>query len=339
MLRRIESFTMSPNFGDYETYGRISYTNGGNWGINQNGPGGRRYLSQVYNNTQSTQYLQWPIIAPNSFSILGHSFRVYVPVGTVNRIEFHDAVNGNAQVVVTFNGNNGVVGISSATTLFTSNLSQFPIGAWFWVEIMVTVGTGTSGAVSVRLPSTSINISGVNTAPSNRPYVDLTANNLSGSGYFMDMHWWDTTGSYNNTFLGDRGTLGFLPTANGDTNQYAPNGQTSNYLNAASNPPNSADFNASSTVGAVELYKGASASTAISVGGVQASLIGYKSDSGTRSQAVIIKSGGATASAGSQPLPDSAMTSFGIFEADPSTNVPFVPSALPLLQWGGEVTA
>jgi hypothetical protein len=133
--------------------------------------------------------------------------------------------------------------------------------------------------------------------------------------------------------------LGFLPKANGDSTDYTPHGLASNYLNAANSPPNLSDYNSSATVGAQDLYTGASQSGVAAVGAVQSSLIGALGGTGVRSQAAIIKSGSTIGAGAGMGLSISARAQFGLWETDPSTGVPFVPSALTALQWGGEVTA
>jgi hypothetical protein len=281
----------------------------------------------------------WAVIAGGSLSNLGHSLRLNVPYGQTSYIQFWDLVNGNSQTTIAFNGSNGVITVSSASQLLQTGPLQFPLNAWFWVEMLVGIATGTAGFVKVWCQGAQIiNLTGVATQATGRPYVDTTAVS-SNYSFAMDHHWWDQSGSYNNTALGDRAVFGWLPNAAGDSSGYTPNGLASNYLNAANAPPNTADYNASPTIGALDLYKGASGTGIVSVGAVQTSIIGLKDAAGTRSEATAIKSGGTVATGASTVLSVSAISQSDVWETDPSTSVPFVPGALTSLQWGGKVTA
>jgi hypothetical protein len=346
----MESWTMSGNYNDYVTYGRLLQVGGpySNCYISSGGAYGDNFLS--ISGTQGNPISATTRSLPGGpFTTLGTSFRLFVNniSGGGAYLSALDLVNGVTHCSVLFNGYTGTVSISNASgTIFTSAPGQFPIGARFWAEVKFVVGSGTSGAVYVQLPNTSISLTGVNTQNGSRGYVDTTSWNVYGPGSgAMNMnvqhqHWWDTTGSYNNNWIGDSRVFGALPTSNGDTDQFTPTGLSSNYLNAANAPPNGSDYNVSGTVGNIDLYKGPYPANVTAVHAVMASAITEKDDSGTRSFCTEIKSGGTLASGLSLAMTSSIyLNNADIFETDPSTGVPFIPAALPNLQYGGKVSA
>lgn len=344
MLRLVESLRMSPNIGDYVTYNRLRAAYApGYLGAISISPTGGAYGDPciIMSGQQLNPGFQSRVIPGGPFQTGGISFRVK-PSPQV-KLTFDDVVNNVSQCWVVFDGSTGIVTIgNSSGTLFTSNLGVFPVNALTWVEVLVSIGSGTSGSISIKLPSTTISLNGVSTQSSSRGYYDATSlfiPDVTSTVISHHFHWWDTTGIYNNSWLGDRRVFGLLPAMNGDTNDFTPNGLSSNYLNAAQAPPNGADYNASGTVGAIDLYKVTAPSGIISIGGAQVSVIGEKDDSGARSGTTVLKSGGTIATGATIALPSSLTTMSDMYETDPSTGVPILPAALPNLQFGGEVAA
>jgi hypothetical protein len=342
MLRDCESFRFSGNASDYWAYNRYYPPSGYNSISITTGGGTNDPCLYFGNNGVGVANICRRIVPGGPFSALGHSLRMLVGIGGVFSINAVDLVNGVNHCGVNFNGTSGVIQVyGPGGVLLTTAPGQFPINAYFWVEVLFTIGSGTSGSVKISLPSTTINLTGVNTQNGSRALADTTSYTASNNYNFVQHKvWWDTTGTRNNNFLGDRRVIGVLPTANGDTTQLTPVGLSTNYANAGQSAPNGANYNAGSTVGNGDLYKGASPSGVTAVAGVMVSLLGEKDDSGTRSAATWLKSGGTLASGATVPLASSYTTQSDIWETDPSTGVPFTPAALSApLQFGGKVAA
>lgn len=341
-IRDVESYRFSPNYADFVTYNRFYQTTGYNTSqIVQNGYLGDPYLSFGSSGVGTANLLR-RILPGGPFSTFGHSLRILVNKVASLQIWAYDLVNQKGHCYVQFNGSTGSITIgNSSGSLLTTNPGQFPVNALFWAQVMFVIGSGTSGAVYVKLPNTTINLAGINTLNGTRALADTTQYVASYGANHILMHgvWWDTSGSYNNAWLPDSRVFGSVVNANGDENDFTPVGNSTNYLNVANYPPNTNDYNQSATVGAIELYKGTSPSGVTSVAGVMLSSIMMKTDAGARSGAQIIKSGGTIQPGATVALPDSRNIQSDVFETDPSTNAPFVPSALPLLQRGVKLIA
>lgn len=346
MIRDVESYGFSSSFNDYVTYNRFyAVVNYNSTSIVRNGYLGDSYLSYGQGTSGYVPTLNRRIIPGGPFQTLGHTFRVLVNKNVNFKVSAMDLVNNIEHCYVQFNGQIGSITIgNSSGVLLNTNLLQFPINALFSAEVLFSIGSGTSGAVSVKIPNTIINLTGVNTQNGSRGLMDTTRYSVTGfaSGnphQIMHGIWWDTTGTYNNSWMGDRRVFGSKVNANGDENDFTPVGGTTNWGNVANYPPIAADYNQSSTVGAIELYKGTSPTGVTAVAGAMVSSIMMKTDAGTRSGSNIIKSGGIIGAGTTIALPDSLNLQTDIFEIDPSTNAPFLPSALPLLQRGVKLVA
>ena len=344
MLRWCESWSMSGNINDYTSYDRvlvclnpfncISIGRGGVF----NDP-----FVQLSNYAGNTANFVTRVIPGGPFQALGHSFRISMNASPADlAVGAFDVVNNLTHCSVHFNGFNGIISIQNASgTIFTSAPGQFPSNGMFWCEILFTIGTGTTGAVEIKLPSTSINVTGINTQNGTRPYCDTTIwwNQNGSLSQIQHMLWWDTTGTYNNTWMGDRRVIGELPNANGDTDQFTPIGLASNYLNVANIPPNGADYNVNGVVGDLDLYKISAPSGITAVAGVMVSIISTKDDAGTRSAATQLKSNTTLVSGVSVPCASSYLSQSDVWEVDPATSAPFTPAALALVQIGAKVSA
>ena len=333
MRRDKESFKMSPSFGDFATYGRFLSAANSNIGVGAFGDP-CLHLSDDWSS------LLRRIIPGGPFSALFASGRMMVPNGDFVTVGAYDAVNSANQVQVTFYGGSGVISVSrGSTVLLTTAPGQFPLSAYFWCSILFAVGAGAAGAVGVNIGSVNkVNLSGVNTQNTGRGYFDTVS--YIGTGYLQHLLFDDTTGSYNNTYAPDQRVLGEFPNGAGASTQFTPYGNAANYLNAAASPPAPAtDNNTGATVGLVDLYTVPGPSGVTSVSSVMISAIAAKTDSGARSLATVLRSGGVTASGVSVPLASSDTVQADVWEVDPSTSVPFIPSALAALQVGAEVSA
>jgi hypothetical protein len=346
MLRDMESFKMSPNITDYVTYGRLlaAFGETGNFGIHAGGQDGDPYvlLSAGFGDGS---YITRRTIPGGPFTTLTIGTRIAPDyLGNITSILALDLVHNLTHVSVGFNGEIGSIIVSNSTGIILQTApGQFPINALFHCEVQFTIGTGTSGSVIVRVQEIQkVNLQNVNTQNGGRGVIDTTRHIVAGSGSCKVQHiyWADTTGPYNNAFLGDRRVYGGLPTAAGDTTQLTPVGGLTNFSNAGLAPPApSTNYNVGGTVGNEDLYRVSSPTGVTGVNGAMVSAITHKDDSGPKSFAILLKSGGVIATGASIPQADGPTTQSDIFEVDPSNNLPIIPSALPLLQPGGKVSA
>jgi hypothetical protein len=113
----------------------------------------------------------------------------------------------------------------AGTVLGTGSSIISPLNAWHYLETKVVIST-TVGTVDVHLDGVSIlSLTGQNTqatsnATWNQVSIGLPAPAGSNTVYVDDFYLCDTTGSFNNTFLGDVSILARLPSGNGTLNNF-----------------------------------------------------------------------------------------------------------------------
>jgi len=133
-----------------------------------------------------------------------------------------------------------------ATTVATS--SYFDFGVWHYIEIELTVRTGTNGAYELRHNGVQdIQAGSVDLADTGGDGWDVFAfrytSNVSSILLYDDMYINNGSGSTNTSFLGPSVVEGLLPNADGATNDWTNNGTGANYTSvddpATSNPDDS----------------------------------------------------------------------------------------------------
>lgn len=118
-------------------------------------------------------------------------------------------------------GGNVLLGTSSAAMTY---------GTYHYIEAKVKVDS-TTGTVDIHVDGISfLSLSGQNTQVTAFPQVGGVAlGTWSGGGSITAMYWddfyiCDSTGSFNNTFLGPTSVLAILPTGNGTSDQWTIGG-------------------------------------------------------------------------------------------------------------------
>jgi hypothetical protein len=253
--------------------------------------------------------------------------------------------NGNPQISINF-ASNGAINVYSGgiinkqkgngnTFIGGSSINSVIANSTIYLEIYLVVSS--SGTVILRLngnPTAIINVSGVNTASdsSSLPITFLETTNATNSTYIRDIYFTDGTGSAPfNTFLGDVSIQNLTPSANVAV-QFTPNGNSSNYLNAAQTPPNSGtDYNNATTVGSTDTFTvnslASNTSNALAV-----KLFGYSYGSGA--SAKILTSGSTTVTGTVNYLTPTAGVYFDLYTANPSTSGTWTTTAVNALTIG-----
>ncbi len=225
-------------------------------------------------------------------------------------------------------GNGTTLGVSSGTNLLQN--------VWQYIEFQVTV-SATVGTVAIRINgATVLNLTGVNTlGGGGAAVIGKISIGSNLTNFFQDLYIADSTGSYNNTFLGDVHVSVFNPTSNGTYTAYTPNGAATLWQSvSASTPADSTVFASDSTPGDRMSVNLASSSVTGTIAGVVNVGRMKKTDSGTRTSALTVTNNsvdsiGSTISLG---------TSFAYFtqvqETDPNTGVPWTNSGFNTTQVG-----
>jgi hypothetical protein len=214
-------------------------------------------------------------------------------------------------------------GLTGTGTILGSTVANVvPSGAWSYVEVRVTIHD-TTGSVVVRANGVQVlNLTNIDTKDGSSTVASSIElgyhNTISGTGQrFDDVYLVDTTGTVNNTFLGEM-TVEHLRPNGDDTAQWVGSDLDSvnNYqLVDEAGAFDPADYVAASTVGQRDLYTVAPSARPISspVLGVIATAVASKTDAGTRTVRLEVKegAGGAVRQSAELGLP----TTFGELRA------------------------
>ena len=260
-----------------------------------------RFSSQGCRFSSNYQYITKVLGAASTY-ILGFAFSpTTFPTSARTIAAFRD--NGSSQVELNFNID-GTLSVTRNGTAITggTSVSTLSAGVFVFIEWKVTITSSSSGSDNIvrvagvpviTLPSSS------NTKATTNSTVDtlLLGSVASGSGYafdFDDLYVLDTTGSSNNTFIGDQRVEVIRPSGAGTHTDFSYSGGASNYQSVnESSQDGDTSYVYSATLNNQDTYAMGDLSTPpYSVAAVQVVLVSRKDDAGTRLAAAAIRTGG-----------------------------------------------
>lgn len=159
---------------------------------------------------------------------------------------------------------------------------------------------------------------------------------------YDDLYICDGSGSINNTFLGIQKVGSSLAVADsiasGTTHNFTPStGTDHGALVDESSPNGDTDYNASSTVGQIDLYRIQAVSLAGTTRGIQVNRYLKKTDAGVRTTRAIVRSAGTNYPQATQ----SPLTTYGYLstpvETDPATATFWAAAAINAAEFGEEI--
>jgi hypothetical protein len=265
---------------------------------------------------------------------------------------FYDAISDAPQIIVSLDAN-GVIRIyrggsygGGGTLLLTSYSGAYYFDEWFYLEIYCKIHA-TAGEVQVRVNTkTVLSLVTANTQATSLAYFDATgfgARIVSFSSPFVaaidDHYFCDTSGSVNNSYLGNIRIKNQLPVSNGDNIDFTPFGAASNWQ-AARNTllADTPSYNYSPTIGDYDLYNMDPILNAPVVHAIQTRM-GLRQDDATQLIAhAIIKAGGTLDEATLDHYLNQTFTYYlDIWERNPHTGVGWTGTEVNALQAGPKV--
>lgn len=286
---------------------------------------------------------------------VGVGLALYLPVlPTTNDsqrvVEFRDAAN-TAQISIGVQST-GVIyarrGTMNGGTLLGSSASPAVTAeAYNHIECLVFFSQ-TVGSIEVRVNGvTVLSLTGQDTcATANVECSQVVLAGGIGGGapsnqLLDDVFAYDETGSYNNTFIGDRRVLTLFPNANTATADWTAVGAASGYecIDEAS-PDDDTTYITSSTVndtsefGLQDLPAGVS-----TISGVVMVERARKTEAGAANTQVSVVSGASSTAGADKPLTEVYTYRHDVFEVDPASAAPFTPSEVDALKFKVKRTA
>jgi hypothetical protein len=163
----------------------------------------------------------------------------------------------------------------------------------------------------------------------------------TSSMYLDDVFCYDDTGTYNNTFIGDRRVLTLFPNANTATADWTAVGAATGYeaIDEAS-PDDDTSYITAATAGLVSQFGLQDLPGGISV--INAVVMverARKTEAGAANTKVSVVSGASSAAGADKPLTEIYTFRQDVFQIDPNTAAPFTPAGVNALQFKVERTA
>jgi len=259
---------------------------------------------------------------PTSFpGNLTHGFSLYDTAGNATRLLFNSSL--------------GFCFYYNSTLLGTSANNLVNVNSWQQVEFFANKGNGTTtGYLEARLNGNVIlTVSGL--ALGATSYNKWYSHNpgIGGSGGWAlqldDLLMWDTTGTINNTFLGDRRCLTSFATSNGATQGWTFTGGATAWQSINSVPPSGTNYIEGVNSGdASEFNKGALTLLATGVAGVRVVASALKTDAGAATFRLGMHSG-SFATMGASITPGTTYNYYDtILELDPNGSIPWTKASV-----------
>lgn len=241
------------------------------------------------------------------------------------------SVNSASKLVVTRNGTT----IGTGTTTIVANV-------FYFVEFMATISSSvTAGTCGVHLGGVSeIAIAGgTNTKNTSNAFASvIEIGSTSGPGTFLwidDLYICDSTGSPNNTYLGDVRVETIFPNAAGTSTSFTPtSGANYTCVNQVVEDGDTS-YVSSATVNNIDTYLFASlATTPTTVFGLQTDVTSRKDDAGSRQVAAVVRHAGTDYIGATIGLADNYTLASEIRETNPATGSAWTATTVNALEAG-----
>ena len=258
--------------------------------------------------------------------------------------DFRDATNFQ-QIVIWAQSTGTVSAYRGATHLGTSAAPVITANTYQHIECQILFSQ-TVGTIEVRVNGvTVLSLSGQDTCASalvEASQVAFAGGTGSGSNcYLDDIYAYDNTGSYNNTWIGDRRVLTLFPNANTATADWTAVGAATGYecIDEA-NPNDDTDYINATASGKISQFGLQNTPAGVSaISGVVMVERSRKTEAGIGNTKMSIVSGASTTAGADKPLTEVYTYRQDVFETDPATAAPFTPSGVDSLQFKVERTA
>ncbi len=207
------------------------------------------------------------------------SFPSFGPVFQLNNIN----INPNIELCI---GANKVIYIRLRGTQTIDTGIFLDWNTWYYLELKGKIHN-TQGEVEVRVNGVTVfSQTGLNTAYSSSilssSYVTLIRD-VGGWSFFDDFYICNTTGTKNNTFLGDIKVVTLFPTRDGTYNEFSVVGASNRYEAVDETTPNyDTDYVTQSGINLRQTFGFTAPSINGSIAGLRANVFARKDDAGSR---------------------------------------------------------
>lgn len=307
---------------------------------------GTHYIKRIYSSTAANSLLRRVLGGAKTSVGIGAAFyydNLPTQPNTDICFDFRDA-NNQVQVTIGLDTTGTITayrGLSNGTVLGTSATPVVAAESWQHIEALVFFSQ-TVGTVEVRVNGvTALSLSGIDTVSSS--LVECSQVAIGGAnalyvtapGGVDDVFCYDTTGSYNNTFIGDRRVLTLFPDSNTAQADWTVTGAATGYecIDEATPDDDTTYIAAADGSGAISnfgvqnLPAGISAISAVVV--VERA---RKTEAGVANTQTSIVSGASETAGADKPMTEVYTYRQDVFQVDPVSGAPFTVSEVNALK-------
>lgn len=228
----------------------------------------------------------------------------------------------------------------AAGTIQATSATPLSVGIWYYIEGKAIIGN--TGSVEVKVDTSQvINATSIDIQNSSNAYItSYRFYGNSGTFYFDDHYFLDSTGTTNNTYLGDCRVDPFLPTADTADKDWTPSTGVVNYqmVDDPTAPDGDSTYVYSALVGDIDLYDFADMPIGTGdVYGLQVVANARKMDAGTKNIKLKVKYDATTQDSSSISLSTTYANKTAIFETSDGVNTAWTKATVDAAKIGIEV--
>lgn len=229
---------------------------------------------------------------------------------------------GQNGALILYKGNN-FVGLPPTEEIGRSADGVVPLGQWCHMEVKFTPNDTESG-IEIRVNEETVYVNsvfeiygGASTTASVKFRCSIVGTDL----FLDDLYAWDTTGSFNNDFIGDKRVGTILPVADTSIADWSPNTGATGYTQIDETPYDSdTSYVEATTGGDVSQFQLDELSgTVFAVSGFQLVTTARKTDAGPCSMRTNVITNGLTANGDTETMTTQYVSRVQIFEISPDT--------------------
>jgi hypothetical protein len=281
------------------------------------------------------------VFTNSATAICGFAWRV----SSLNRHIFGFQDNGSAQVELRINSTGNLFMTRNGTAISSAGTTVYAINTWYYTEVKVTIDNS-AGSFEVRVAEVvELSGSGLDTQNTANAYVNQLRFFQGNAGVNLDIddvYFLNSSGGTHNDFLGDCRIETIYPSGAGNSTQFTPNtGSNFAAVDESGGSDSDTTYVASSTVGHKDTYTfGDLVSTTGSVVAVQPHITHRIDTSGTRSLAIVTRSGGSEADSSNIAVTSTSYTQARELQTvNPVTTSNWTISEINAAEFGIKVTA
>lgn len=290
--------------------------------------------------------------APQSTLICGFAFKIN-SLSNTTILGFYSSSDSGYQVTLNLNSS-GQLGLYNNGGTLIGSLSSGVVtpNTWCYIEVKITFSASNAsntcivrvnGANVINIPAGNVVRSfSSNTADTVR--IGLFANIFGPTLNYDDLYVCNNSGTLNADFLGDSRIETLFPNGAGNSTQFTIGGSSpaaTNWQSVNETTENGdTTYVSSSTAGQIDEYAMTDlASTAYTIYGIQSIVVARKDDAGTRTIAIMTRSGGTDYTGSSQNIGTNYNQYSEIRETDPATSAAWNGTNVNALQVGFQLIA